>query len=57
MIMLIFFILMCGVVLKSLNAELKAIKEFKKPYLIGIHISEGTHLPSGEKISDIKTSY
>ena len=32
-----------------------AIKEFKKPYLIGIHISEGCNLPSGEKISDIKS--
>ena len=31
-----------------------SIKEFKKPYLIGIHISEGTNLPSGEKISEIK---
>ena len=32
-----------------------AIKEFKKPYLIGIHISEGCNLPSGEKILDIKS--
>ena len=29
------------------------IKEFHKPYLIGAHISEGTTLPSGEKISQI----
>lgn len=32
----------------------EAIKEFKKPYLFGIHISEGKNLPSGEKISDFK---
>ena len=31
-----------------------AIKEFKKPYLFGIHISEGKNLPSGERISDFK---
>ena len=30
------------------------MKEFKKPYLVGLHISEGTTLPSGEKIKDIK---
>ena len=30
------------------------MKEFKKPYLVGLHISEGTSLPSGEKIKDIK---
>ena len=30
------------------------INQFKKPYLNGIHISEGTNLPSGEKISEIK---
>ena len=29
---------------------------FKKPYLIGAHISEGVNLPSGEKISDISNS-
>ena len=40
--------------IKEFNCGIKAIKEFKKPYLIGIHISEGTNLPSGEKISDIK---
>ena len=32
----------------------EAIKEFKKPYLFGIHISEGKNLPSGEKILDFK---
>ena len=40
--------------IKEIGCGIKAIKEFKKPYLIGIHISEGTNLPSGEKISDIK---
>ena len=30
------------------------MKEFKKPYLVGLHISEGITLPSGEKIKDIK---
>jgi len=39
---------------KEFNCGIKAIKEFNKPYLIGIHISEGINLPSGEKISDIK---
>ena len=41
--------------IKEFKCGIKAVKEFKKPYLIGIHISEGTNLPSGEKISDIKT--
>ena len=40
--------------IKEFKCGIKAIKEFKKPYLIGIHISEGTNLPSGEKISKIK---
>jgi S-methylmethionine-dependent homocysteine/selenocysteine methylase len=40
--------------IKEFKCGIKAIEEFKKPYLIGIHISEGTNLPSGEKISDIK---
>ena len=40
--------------IKEFRCGIKAIKEFNKPYLIGIHISEGTTLPSGEKISDIK---
>ena len=40
--------------IKEFKCGIKAIEEFKKPYLIGIHISEGTSLPSGEKISDIK---
>jgi len=41
--------------IREFKCGIKAIKEFKKPYLIGIHISEGTKLPSGEKISDIKS--
>ena len=40
--------------IKEFRCGIKAIKEFNKPYLIGIHISEGTNLPSGEKISDIR---
>ena len=43
-------------VLSSIN-EIKigveCIKEFNKPYLVGVHISEGTKLPSGEKISGL----
>jgi len=41
--------------IKEFKCGIEAIKEFKKPYLIGIHISEGTNLPSGEKISEIKS--
>ena len=41
--------------IREFRCGIEAIKEFKKPYLIGIHISEGTKLPSGEKISDIKS--
>ena len=40
--------------IKEFKCGIEAIKEFNKPYLIGIHISEGTKLPSGESISDIK---
>ena len=40
--------------IKEFRCGIKAIEEFNKPYLIGIHISEGTNLPSGEKISEIK---
>ncbi len=43
-------------VLSSINEfkiAIDCIKEFNKPYLIGAHISEGTNLPSGEKISEI----
>ena len=38
---------------KEFKIAINSIKEFEKPYLIGAHISEGTNLPSGEKISDI----
>ena len=41
--------------IKEFKCGIKAIREFNKPYLIGIHISEGIHLPSGEKISNIKS--
>ena len=40
--------------IKEFKCGIEAIKELKKPYLVGIHISEGTKLPSGEKISEIK---
>jgi homocysteine S-methyltransferase len=40
--------------IKEFKCGIEAIKKFNKPYLIGIHISEGTNLPSGENISDIK---
>ena len=39
---------------KEVSCGIDAIKEFRKPYLIGLHISEGTNLPSGEKIKYIK---
>ena len=39
---------------KEVECGIEAIKEFKKPYLVGIHISEGTNLPSGENISNLK---
>jgi S-methylmethionine-dependent homocysteine/selenocysteine methylase len=40
--------------IKEFKCGIKAIKEFNKPYLIGMHISDGTNLPSGENILDIK---
>ena len=39
--------------IREFKCGIRAIKEFKKTYLIGIHISEGKNLPSGEKISEI----
>ena len=41
--------------IKEFKCGIQAIREFRKPYLIGMHISEGTMLPSGEKISEIKS--
>ena len=38
---------------REFKIAIESIKEFNKPYLIGAHISEGTNLPSGEKISEI----
>ncbi len=40
--------------IKEFKCGIDAIKEFKKPYLIGIHISEGTTMPGGDKITDLK---
>jgi homocysteine S-methyltransferase len=40
---------------REFQIAIDCIKEFKKPYLIGAHISEGTKLPSGENISEITT--
>ena len=41
---------------KEIKIAIDCIKEFNKPYLVGAHISEGTKLPSGEKISEIITN-
>ncbi len=40
--------------IKEVKCGIEAISEFEKPYLVGIHISEGTNLPSGENILDLK---
>ena len=40
--------------IKEVKCGIEAIKEFKKPYLVGLHISEGKTLPSGESIKEIK---
>ena len=40
---------------REFEIAIECIKEFNKPYLIGAHISEGTRLPSGERISEIIT--
>ena len=42
--------------IKELKLAIKSINEFKKPYLIGAHISQGKTMPSGEKISEIITN-
>tara|TARA_B100001121_G_C18635123_1_gene596282 strand:+ start:119 stop:1030 length:912 start_codon:yes stop_codon:yes gene_type:complete len=39
--------------IKEISIAINSIKMFEKPFLIGAHISEGTTLPSGEKLSDI----
>jgi len=39
--------------IKEISLATESIKEFNKPFLIGAHISEGTSLPSGEKLSNI----
>ena len=41
---------------REFKIAIESIKGFNKPYLVGAHISEGTSLPSGEKISEIITS-
>ena len=41
--------------IKEFKIAIDCISKFNKPYLIGAHISEGTNLPSGEKISEIIT--
>ncbi len=38
---------------KEFKIAIDCSKEFKKPYLVGVHISEGKSLPSGEKISEV----
>tara|TARA_B100001564_G_scaffold99549_1_gene81739 strand:- start:134 stop:1039 length:906 start_codon:yes stop_codon:yes gene_type:complete len=40
--------------IKEVKCGIEAIKEYEKPYLVGVHISEGSNLPSGENISDLK---
>ena len=47
-----YFDVWCSI--KEVKCGIEAIKEFKKPYLVGLHISEGTTLPSGESIKQIK---
>ena len=38
---------------REFEIAIDSIREFDKSYLLGAHISEGTNLPSGEKISEI----
>ena len=42
--------------IREVKCGIEAIKEFKKPYLVGLHISEGTNLPSGENIKELKNT-
>ena len=46
-----YFDVWCSI--KEVKCGIEAVKEFKKPYLVGLHISEGTTLPSGESIKQI----
>ena len=39
--------------IREISIAINSIKEFNKPFLIGAHISEGTFMPSGEKLLDI----
>ena len=39
--------------IREIKIGIESIREFHKPFLVGMHISEGTKLPSGEKISDL----
>jgi len=39
--------------IREIAIAVNSIEEFGKPFLIGAHISEGTTLPNGEKLSDI----
>ena len=43
--------------LKEIKIAIDSIQEFNKPYLIGAHISEGTKMPSGELISELKSIF
>tara|TARA_Y100001936_G_scaffold106483_1_gene104538 strand:- start:378 stop:1286 length:909 start_codon:yes stop_codon:yes gene_type:complete len=38
---------------REFQLAINSIDEFKKPFLLGAHISEGTFLPSGETLTDI----
>ena len=41
---------------REVNLAVRAIESLKKPYLVGLHVSNGTELPSKEKISEIKSN-
>ena len=43
--------------LKEIRIAIDSIQEFNKPYLIGAHISEGTKMPSGELVSELKNIF